>query len=114
MNPIPWAKEFPGAITVCDAAGIVLEMNDAAAEAYKKDGGRALLGKNLLDCHPEPSRTTVQEMLASGTPNAYTIERAGVKKLIFQAPWHEDGQYRGLVEIAMVLPDPLSHFVRDA
>jgi hypothetical protein len=37
-----------------------------------------------------------------------------VRKLIYQAPWHENGEYRGLVEIALALPDALPHFVRDA
>ncbi len=113
MSMNPWTKEFPGAITVCDAAGVILEMNDLAAAAFEKDGGRSLVGTNLLDCHPEPSRTKVREMLASGKPNAYTIEKGGVRKLVYQAPWHEDGQYRGLVEIVLTLPDPLPNLVRD-
>jgi len=114
MTNIPWAKEFPGSITVCDAAGVILDMNDRAAESFAKDGGRGLLGSNLLDCHPEPSRTRLQELLSSGQVNAYTIEKGGVKRLIYQAPWYEDGQYRGLVEVALVLPDTLPHFVRDS
>jgi transcriptional regulator with PAS, ATPase and Fis domain len=113
MSTIPWAKEFPGEITVCDAAGVILEMNDRAAKTFAKDGGRGLVGSNLLDCHPEPSRSKLQEMLAAGKPNAYTIEKGGVKKLIYQAPWYEDGQFRGLVELSFVLPDALPHFVRD-
>ena len=113
MTSIPWVKEFPGEITICDAAGVILEMNDRAAKTFAKDGGRGLIGSNLLDCHPEPSRSKLQELLAAGKVNAYTIEKGGVKKLIYQAPWYEDGEYRGLVEVALVLPDALPHFVRD-
>ena len=113
MQDIPWVKEFPGGITVCDADGVILEMNDGAAEAFAKDGGRELVGRNLLDCHPEPSRTKLHGLLASGQLNAYTIEKGGAKKLIYQAPWYVDGEYRGLVELALPLPDPLPHFVRD-
>jgi hypothetical protein len=113
MTEIPWTKEFPGAITLCDAAGVILQMNDLAAANFEKEGGRRLVGANLLDCHPEPSRTKVREMLASGTANVYTIEKAGVRKLVYQTPWHEDGHYRGFVEIVLTLPDPLPHFVRD-
>lgn len=109
-----WVKEFPAGITVCDRAGVILEMNDGAAEAFAKQGGIALLGTNVLDCHPEPSRTKLQELLASGKVNVYTIESGGVRKLIYQAPWYEDGQLRGLVEISLVLPDDLPHFVREA
>ena len=65
MANIPWAKEFPGGITVCDAAGIILEMNHRAAAAFAKEGGRELIGGNLLDCHPEPSRSKLRELLAA-------------------------------------------------
>ena len=91
MNNTPWTKEFPGDITVCDAAGVILEMNDGAARSFAKDGGRELVGSNLLDCHPEPSRSKLQELLAAGKPNVYTIEKGGVKKLIYQSPWYEEG-----------------------
>jgi hypothetical protein len=113
MNSIPWTKEFPGEITLCDADGVILEMNDRAAKAFEKDGGQALVGTNLLDCHPEPSRTKLQEMLASRKTNAYTIEKRGVKKLVYQAPWYENGVYRGFAEISVALPDALPHFQRN-
>jgi SpoVK/Ycf46/Vps4 family AAA+-type ATPase len=53
-------------------------------------------------------------LLASGQLNVYTIEKGGQKKLIYQAPWYVDGEYRGLVELALPLPDQLPHFVRDS
>ena len=114
MTHIPWPKEFPAAITVCDAAGRILEMNDRADQTFAKDGGRALVGSSLLDCHAEPSRDKLLELLAAPKVNAYTIEKGGVKKLIYQAPWFEDGKFGGLVEMSLVLPDVLPHFVRDA
>ena len=49
MNEHGWIKEFPGAVTVCDSLGIIIEMNDKAAGTFEKDGGYALIGKNLLD-----------------------------------------------------------------
>jgi hypothetical protein len=113
MTSISWAKEFPGDITVCDAAGVILEMNDRAAKTFAKDGGPGLVGSNLLDCHPEPSRSKLQELLAAGKVNAYSIEKGGVKKLVYQAPWYEGGEYRGLVEVTLVLPEALPHFIRD-
>jgi hypothetical protein len=36
--------------------------------------------------------------------NVYTIEKAGRKKLIFQAPWYEDGIFAGLVELSLDIP----------
>ncbi len=108
-----WVREFPGAVTVCDRDGLILEMNDRSAEVFASDGGRALLGRNVLDCHPEPARTKLAEMLAAGRTNVYTIEKKGVKKFIFQAPWRRDGEPAGLVEMVLELPPEMPHFVRD-
>lgn len=107
-----WVREFPGAVTVCDRDGVVLEMNDRAAETFAAEGGRALVGTNVLACHPEPARTKLAKMLASGEANVYTIEKNGVKKLIYQAPWYRDGAYAGFVELSLVVPVALPHFVR--
>jgi PAS domain-containing protein len=107
-----WIKEFPAAITVCNTAGVILEMNDRAAKTFEKDGGYALIGKNLLECHSEDSRGKVQQMLASHQKNVYTIEKSGVKKLIFQSPWFRQGQYAGFVEISLEIPFEMPHFVR--
>jgi transcriptional regulator with PAS, ATPase and Fis domain len=112
MSNMDWVKEFPGAITVSDPNGIILAMNDRAAKSYEKDGGRALIGKSMLDCHPEPARRQVQQLLQSQQKNIYTIEKNGVKKLIYQSPWYENGEYRGLVELSLEIPFELPHFVR--
>ncbi|MFA5027287.1 MAG: diguanylate cyclase [Candidatus Methylomirabilota bacterium] len=112
MNGPDWVEEFPASITVCDARGIILGMNRRALEAYRDQGGPALIGTNLLDCHPEPSRTQVAAMLRTGLRNVYTIEKAGVRKLIEQSPWYRDGQFAGFVEIVLELPATLPHFFR--
>jgi len=108
-----WIKEFPGAITVCDRQGIIVEMNDKAAKSFQDDGGYDLIGKNLLGCHPEPSRTKLKELLDSQKTNVYTIEKKGVKKLIYQAPWYKDGEYAGLVEFSLEIPFEMPHFIRE-
>jgi DUF438 domain-containing protein len=106
-------EHLPAGITVCDRDGIITYMNDKAAVIFAADGGRKLIGTNVLDCHPEPSRTRLADMLASGERNAYTIEKAGVKKLIYQSPWHdEDGAFAGIVEFSLELPEEMPHFVR--
>ena len=108
-----WMREFPGAIIVCDADGIILDMNDRAVVNYKKDGGAALVGKNVLGCHPEPTRSKLAAQLRGGSLNAYTIEKGGVRKLIYQSPWYEDGTCRGLVELSLEIPEQMAHFKRD-
>lgn len=113
MTPNAWVREFPAAVTVCDPAGIILEMNARAIETFARDGGADLIGRSVLDCHPEPSRTQLAAMLAGREPNAYTIEKNGVRKLIYQSPWFEDGDYRGFVELSLVIPETMPHRVRD-
>jgi transcriptional regulator with PAS, ATPase and Fis domain len=107
-----WAKELGAAITVCDRQGRILDMNDRAAKTFAKDGGLELVGKNVLDCHPEPARTKLKGMLESGKSNCYTIEKKGVRKLIYQAPWFEKAEYRGFVELSFEIPEKMPHFVR--
>jgi len=108
-----WVKEFPGAVTICAQDGTILDMNDRAAETFINDGGRALIGKNLLDCHSETSQDKVHYLLASQQKNVYTIEKMGVKKLIYQSPWYENGEFRGLVELSLELPAEIPNFNRD-
>ena len=107
-----WVRAFPGAATVCDRAGVILEMNERSVTSFAENGGAALIGANALDCHPEPSRTKLAALLESGERNVYTIEKRGVKKLIYQAPWYVKGEFRGLVELSLVIPFEMPHFVR--
>jgi transcriptional regulator with PAS, ATPase and Fis domain len=109
----PWVKEFTGAITVCDSNGIIVEMNDQAAESFREDGGENLIGTNLLECHPEPAKTKLKQLMERREVNVYTIEKGGVKKLIHQAPWYVNGKYRGFVEISLEIPREIPHFIRD-
>ena len=113
MNEYEWIKEFPAAITVCDADGIILEMNDKAAKTFAADGGRKLIGSNMLDCHPEPARTKTERLLSSRERNVYTIEKNGVKKMIYQSPWYKNGEYAGFVELSLEIPfGDMPHFIR--
>ncbi len=107
-----WIKEIDIAITVCDKEGIILSMNDKALSTFKNDGGEKLLGTNVLDCHPEPSRTQLSGMLKNGTKNVYTIEKEGKKKLILQSPYSVGNEYAGFVEFSFEIPAEMKHFVR--
>ena len=113
MNRLTWTQAFPAAITVCDTEGIILEMNEKACATFEADGGANLIGTNLLNCHSEPSRTKVAELLKSETSNIYTIEKGGIKKLIYQSPWYNNGTYAGIVELSLPIPEQMPHFNRD-
>jgi hypothetical protein len=112
MPNYDWIYGFPGAITVCDLHGTVLEMNKKSAELYVKYGGKELISKNLLDCHPEAARNKLLHLLESGDSNVYTTENGGNKKLIYQAPWFCDGERCGMVELALEIPTDLPNFRR--
>lgn len=107
-----WIDGMDVAVTVCDREGIIVYMNGKSAQTFAADGGRALLGKNLMDCHPEPAREKICRIMATGISNSYTIEKNGVKKLIHQVPWLEKGVIAGLVEFSLVIPLDLPHYVR--
>jgi PAS domain-containing protein len=113
MSEPAWTREFPAAITVCDPRGIILSMNERACTSFAEEGGAALVGTNVLNCHPEPARTTLVALLASGRQNIYTIEKRGVKKLIYQSPWYTNGTYAGFVELSLPIPAEMPHFVRE-
>lgn len=107
-----WVKELPIEIMVCDTEGTILEMNAGAEVLFADDGGLDLLGTNVLDCHPEPSRTKLSGMMDKQLTNTYYFTEHGKKNFVFQAPWTKDGQYAGFVEISFEVPDEIPHFVR--
>ena len=113
MKKHDWTKEFPSAITVVDADGVILEMNEKSAATFAADGGKDLIGTNSLDCHPEPSRTKLLQLLKEPKANIYTIEKAGKRKMICQMPWYQEGAFSGIVELAIELPVEMPHFKRD-
>jgi PAS domain-containing protein len=108
-----WIKELPVAITVCDQRGTILEMNDRAGEVFAGSGGTALVGRNVLDCHPQAAREKLRQLLDGGASTLYTLEKGGRRKLIVQLPWTTDGVRQGLVELSLELPPELPHFRRD-
>jgi transcriptional regulator with PAS, ATPase and Fis domain len=114
MNEHAWYKAFPGAITVTDQDGFILEMNDGSAEMFKNDGGYALIGHNAITCHKEPTQTKVRKIYDTQQPNIYSIQKNGKKTLVYQTPYFIEGVFSGVVEICLDLPEEIPHFNRDA
>lgn len=108
-----WFKEFPGAITITDAKGVIVAMNDQSVQQFAGDGGLDLIGKNVMDCHPEPARSKLIDLMNSPRVNTYTIQKSGRKRLIYQAPYFKEGQFAGLVELGLEIPEELPYFDRD-
>jgi hypothetical protein len=99
------------AITVCDEQGIITYMNDKSALTFQNDGGKDLLNTDLHRCHPDDANLQINNMIENGTPNIYTIEKKGVKKLICQCPY-PNGDKFGLIELSIELPPDMKHFIR--
>ncbi|MCL1908482.1 MAG: PAS domain-containing protein [Holophagaceae bacterium] len=108
-----WIENFGAAITVVDKDLVIAYMNDKALSAFEKYGGRELLGRNLEGCHSERSMAIMRQILETGEPHTYTIEKGGIKKLVHQAPWKKGGATAGLVEFSIEIPWELEHFARD-
>lgn len=105
-------KEVDVAVTICDKEGKIIDMNNKSRKTFLKPGREELIGKNVLDCHPEPAHTLLAGMLQNPQTHAYTIEKEGVKKLIYQTPWYQDGEYMGFMELSMVIPFEMKHMIR--
>ena len=107
-----WFENLPCGITVCDRNYEILYMNGKSAEVHEESGGKDLIGTNLLDCHPAEAQKKLREVMKSGRPNVYTIEKKGVKKMIYQCHWRLGRRVGGLVELTFVLPKQVPHHVR--
>jgi len=112
MQSMEYFKGAPFAVTVCDAEGIIVYMNDKSQLTFASYGGAGLIGRSLLECHPEPARSRLAALLAEQKSNAYTIEKNGLRKLIYQSPWYAEGAFAGLVELSLEIPEDMPHFKR--
>jgi transcriptional regulator with PAS, ATPase and Fis domain len=112
VDDLEWFEQLPCSVTVCDKKYTILYLNDKAAEVTSKEGGKALVGKNLMDCHPPRAQKKLKRVMTSGRPNVYTTERKGAKKLVYQCHWKKGGRVGGLVELSFELPSTVPNFVR--
>ena len=51
------------AVVICNLEHEIIYMNPVAISRYEKWGGKALLGKSLLDCHNEQSREMIGKVV---------------------------------------------------
>ena len=107
---VHWADGIDCAVTICDAEYKIIYMNDRSRATFARHGD--IIGHDLLAYHPPHAVATIKRLMAEGASNAYTIEKNGLKKLIYQTPWRRDGKVAGLVEFSMVLPSDMPHYVR--
>lgn len=111
LSEFAWAREMNCAVTVCDIEGNIIFMNKKSKDTFA-GGTDRLVGQNLRQCHSERSWEIIQKLLSTGGTNSYTISKKGQRKMIYQTAWFQDGKVMGLVEISMVIPDEMPHYVR--
>ncbi|MGA3108718.1 MAG: diguanylate cyclase [Candidatus Bathyarchaeia archaeon] len=107
-----WVEGFPGSIMVCDSAGIILELNKKAVESHRADGGKKLIGSNLMNCHPEPARSKLKQLMKKRQTNVYTVTKGRSKLIVVQAPWYSRKKYRGYVQISLKLSGRIPNHIR--
>ncbi len=108
-----WIEELPAAVTVTDADGVIVAMNARARETFAAEGGGALVGRSVFDCHPQPALAKTKALYAGRSPNHYTIRKGGRRKIIHQLPWYAGGAFAGYVELSIEIPEEMDHFERD-
>lgn len=114
MDTKIWHKYFPGAITVTDENGTITYMNDASRVREEMQVGYDLVGHNAITCHKEPTQTKVRQLYKDQVFNIYTIKKDGKKQMVYMAPYFVDGEFKGITELVLDLPDEIPHFDRDA
>jgi len=104
-------KNVNFAVTISDKEGNIIYMNNKSKVTFEKE--KSLIGSNLKDCHSTVSWEKIQELISKSDTNAYTIEKKGVKKLIYQTPWYDDNnKVAGLIELSLVIPLEMPHYIR--
>ena len=84
------------AVVLCDLNHTVIYMNPAAGERYAKQGGMALVGRSLLDCHPPQANEMIEKVVAwfqeSREHNLiYTFRNEKENKDVYMVALRDDG-----------------------
>jgi hypothetical protein len=112
MGPTDWLDGVEITVSACDEDFTTTFFNARASRSFEPQGGYALLGTDMRDCHPPGVREKFEAVMAARKVNAYTTEKAGKRKLVYQAPVFKDGDFKGMVELVMEIPWEMPHFVR--
>lgn len=92
------------AVVICNLAHEIIYMNPAAISQNRADGGEALLGKSLLDCHTPKTREMIEKVVAwfkadRSHNHIYTFHNAKYNRDVYMiALRDEDGTLIGYYE----------------
>ncbi len=108
-----WAYGMDCAVTVVDTDCRIIFMNEKSRQTFAGRGGADLIGHDIRPYHNERSQSIIHRLLTKGGSNAYTISKEGKRKMIYQTTWRKaDGSLGGLVELSMIIPEEMPHYVR--
>ncbi len=104
---VQWNSVFPGAVTVLDDSGTVLDFNTAAERLHLSAGRSLSRGQNTEQSYSAFSQRMLTELLTEHRIQAGTVESSGELRFVYQAPWG-DGVQRGYLELSLPLSQPLA------
>ncbi len=95
-----------GEIVIADENIDIVYMNKEAVNKYEKYGGKALIGKSLLDCHNPKSKDEIRRMYKSfangdSRPWQYRIPEDGYVDLVTVMPIISNRQVKGCMEMVV-------------
>ena len=90
-------------ISVCDADGTIVYMNDKAKNYFQEPGTPELTGSNILDCHPEPSKSQLKKMMTTHETQSLIKGEGEKRRIIHQTPIYKNKKFNGYIEIIIPL-----------
>lgn len=83
------------AVVICSLDHTIIYMNPAAVKRYDKRGGKALIGRSLLECHNEKSNEMIKkvvEWFGKGVENnmIYTYYNEKENKDVYMVALRDD------------------------
>ncbi len=105
-------NEIENPVTICDAVGKMLYMNQKSIETFEDSGGMKLMGSNIYACHSGDSYNKLNQIMTAQKSNTYYIIKNGVKKLVQQIPWFTKQKFSGFIEISIPINTSIQTFER--
>ena len=83
------------AVVICDLEHTIIYMNPAAVRRYEKWGGRALIGRSLIDCHSAGSADMICKVVewfraSAGNNLVYTFYNEKENKDVYMVALRND------------------------
>ena len=107
-----WLEKLPCSVMICDKNYKILYMNEMSAKDHAKDGGKKMVGTDLMDCHPLEAQAKMRKMLTSAQPNVYTMQWKKKKKLVYQCQWKRGRSVGGLFQLVFKIPEDIPNIVK--